>query len=288
MPKSLSRLLCFLALAACLPASPAAAQNLASLSGEEIEGTAFDGDWLSFGVGAGVGPSYEGSDDYTFFPVPLIQGRLGGIGINPRPAGLALNFLPADAPQGLSFGPSVRYRGSRSGNPKDEVVSLLPKLDAAIEVGPAVGFSFDKILHGYDNLSFSLDVRWDVAGAHKGMVINPSATYFTPLSKGAAVSLTIDADNGDDKFADYYFTVSPADAAITGMSQFAAKGGWTRFGGFLIGGVDFNGDLTDGGLALFGIVSYSRMIGDAGASPFTSERGNPDQFIGSIGLGYTF
>lgn len=270
-------------------AAPVSAQDLSSLGAISTEGTAFEGDWLSVGIGLGVGPSYDGSDDYVLLPVPLVQGSLGGIGINPRPAGLALDFLPGNGGGAdFSFGPAARLRSSRASNIQDPVVESLGKLDRAVEIGPSAGVAFSKILHDYDSLSVSLDLRWDIAGAHGGMVANPSVTYFTPLSRGAAVSLTLDADRADDDFMDYYFSVSPEDAQASGLSPFAAKGGWSRLGGFLIGGVDFNGDLTDGGLAAFAIVSYSRLTGDAAASPFTSERGSADQVIGSIGLGYTF
>ena len=51
--------------------------------------TVFDGDFLTVGIGAGYTPSYEGSDDYVFFPQPVIQGRLAGIDITPRPGGFA-------------------------------------------------------------------------------------------------------------------------------------------------------------------------------------------------------
>ena len=61
-------------------AVPAAAQD-ASTSDEGV----FAGNYLAVGVGAGVLPTYEGSNDYNISPVPLVQGRLWGIGINPRP-----------------------------------------------------------------------------------------------------------------------------------------------------------------------------------------------------------
>ena len=41
----------------------------------------FDDTWVSIGIGAGLVPSYGGSDDYIVFPLPLIVGRVGGVGI---------------------------------------------------------------------------------------------------------------------------------------------------------------------------------------------------------------
>ena len=47
----------------------------------------FDGDCLTVGVGGFYGPSYEGSNDSMLFPAPIVQGRLLGVAISPRPGG---------------------------------------------------------------------------------------------------------------------------------------------------------------------------------------------------------
>mgnify|MGYP006184008677 CR=1 FL=1 len=39
-------------------------------------------------------PSYEGSNDTAVLPAGAVAGRVGGIGINPRAAGLALDQVP--------------------------------------------------------------------------------------------------------------------------------------------------------------------------------------------------
>lgn len=270
-------------------AAALAAPARADVGGNTLEDTAFDGDWLAVGVGVGVGPTYAGSDDYTVFPFPLVMGSLGGVGISARPSGMALDFIPqSEGDVGFSLGPSVRLRSNRAADPKDAVVATLPRLDRTIELGPSGGITFANPLSKYDSLSFSLDMHWDLSGAHGGMTVNPSVTYFTPLSRGTAIVLTLDLDYANGKFMDYYYSVTPAAAATSGLSEFEADGGWYRGGAYLIGGVDLNGDLRDGGLAIFGIAAYSRMLGDAERSPFTSERGSADQLVGSIGLGYTF
>jgi outer membrane protein len=267
-------------------AAPVQAQDV---GGDGLDGTAFDGDWLAVGVGVGVGPSYAGSNDYAVFPFPLVIGRLGGVGISARPSGAALDLLPRQSGElRFSLGPSLRLRSNRASDPKDPVVAALPRLKRSVDLGPSGGVSFPGIVHRYDSLSVSLDTLWDVGGTHGGMTISPSVTYFTPLGKGAAVALTLDADHGDRQFMDYYYSVEPAASAASGLSEFEAEGGWYRAGAYLVGGIDLNGSLADGGFAVFGIAAWSRMLGDAKASPFTSERGNADQFVGAVGVGYTF
>lgn len=282
----MARLLPLIA-APLLFATPAAAQ-IADVPTDGQE-TVYDGNWLGIGAGGVYMPSYDGSDDYVLTPVPMLQGELFGIGINPRQGGVVLDFIKnPEEGIGLSFGPSVRLRANRASQIKDPVVESLGKLDRALEVGPNVGFTIPKVLHGYDSLSFGVSASWDVLGAHGGMVIEPSVTYFTPLSKGAAVALTVDAEYGDNRFMDYYYTVTPADTVTSGLTTFDADKGFTRAGVRLLGAVDLNGDLTDGGLSLILLGGYSRMLGDAKRSPFTSERGSADQFMGAVGLGFVF
>ncbi len=275
-----------------LCASPALAQSAPdpdAQSDANAEETVFDGDWVQVGIGAAYAPDYDGSDDYEVFPLPLIQGSIGGIGIQPRPAGVALDFVPdGDGKVALSFGPALRVRTSRTGDISDPVVAAAGELDTAIEVGPSVGITYSGVLHPYDSISAGVDVRWDIAGAHEGRTISPSITYFTPLSRGAAVSLALSAEHGDDKFNSYYFSVTPAQAIASGLPSYAADAGFNKLGATMIGGFDLDGDLTNGGLALFAIGGYSRMIGDAADSPYVAQRGDADQWMVGAGIGYTF
>ncbi len=255
------------------------------------EDTVYDGNWLSVGAGAVYSPSYDGSDDYVVSPIPIVQGSLGGIGISPRAGGLALDFIPdTDGEIAFSAGVAAKLNRNRASQIEDRVVRQYGKLDTAIEVGPTVGVSFPGLLNPYDSLSFNLDLQWDVAGAHDGRTISPGVAYFTPLSRGIAASLSFGATHVDDDYADYYYsvpplaTVDPADA----LPAFAAEGGWDSIGTNLLVGIDLDGDLANGGLALVAIGGYSRMLGDGKRSPFTSVRGDADQWMGALGIGYTF
>jgi len=267
-------------------ATPALAQEA---GGAGSEASVYDGDWLSIGVGVSYGPSYDGSDDYVLSPLPVVQGSLGGVGISPRAGGVTLDLL-RDPAKGIGFdiGPSIRLRSNRAQQIEDKVVRSLGKLDRAVEVGPHLGIKVSQLFSAYDTLSVGADVNWDVAGAHKGMVVTPSVTYFTPLSRGAAVALSFNAEYGDRKFADYYYSVTPAQSVASGLAPFSAGKGFTKAGVTLIGGIDLDGDLLNGGFAIILGAGYSRMLGDAKDSPFTAERGSPNQWLGAVGVGYTF
>jgi outer membrane scaffolding protein for murein synthesis (MipA/OmpV family) len=266
-------------------AGPAAAQDAAPA------GTVFDGDYLIVGGGAVYGPSYDGSDDYVIDPVPAIQGRVCGIGINARNSGLSLDFINDGGNKvSFAFGPSARLRSNRAVHIKDPVVEQLGTLKRAIEVGGSAGVGFNKLVTGYDTLSFSVDVRKDINGSHGGLVINPSVSYFTPLSKGIAVALSADAEHADDKFMNYYFSVTPAGSLATGgvLPAYQARGGWRQLGGSALVALDLDGDLTNGGLAIVAIGRYSRLINDAEFSPIVSIRGSRNQWNGGLGLALSF
>jgi len=273
------------AAAALLVPSTAHAKN----DGRQDEGV-FAGDYLTVGAGGFYGPSYEGSDDYILFPAPVVQGRLLGVAITPRAGGVALDLIPDgdDAKVGFSLGPVATIRRDRASRIKDDVVESLGKLDTAVELGGNAGVTVYDLLTGYDSLTFSADARWDVAGAHKGMLWGPSISYFTPVSKGAAVNLAVTAEHMDDDFADYYFSVSPAGSVLSGLPAFSADSGWKSAGANLLVGVDFDGDLTNGGLAGFVTGGYTRMLGDARRTPLTSVRGSRNQWLVGAGLGFTF
>lgn len=253
----------------------------------------FDETWASVGIGAGLVPSYAGSDDYIVFPLPLIVGRVGGVGISPNGPGFVLDLnsaKPSFAPpkSRVSFGPAFRIRNDRVAQIEDPVVEQLPDLDLAIELGGNIGYSFPSVFKSRDALTISTQVRWDVAGAHEGMLIEPSIGYRLPVNRGTALQIQTGLQFVDDSFADYYFSVTPGQSAITGLPVFNADGGLNSVGTTAILNVDLNGNLLDGGFNVYAIGGYTRLVGDAADTPFTDIRGSANQFIGGIGIGYTF
>lgn len=266
-------------------AFPAAAQDA------DREGTVFSGDWLTIGVGGALVPSYAGSDDYVVNPLPVVVGSIAGVGIRPRAGGLKLDFVPAGDAVDFDAGVAARLRGNRAYHVDDPLVASLGRLDRAIEVGPSVGIGFGRVFNPFDRLTFGIDAAWDVNGAHGGYVVGPGVTYSTPLSRGIAASMALSAEWANSEFHDYYYAVTPAQSTTTGgaLAPFAPDGGgFTRAGATVVAGFDLNGELADGGWAMFAIGGYSRMLGDARRTPFTSTLGSANQFIGGLGIGYTF
>lgn len=254
------------------------------------EPNVFADDRITVGLGVIYGPSYDGSDDFVASPVPVVQGSLGGVAIAPRPGGVALDLIPdaSDARIGFSLGPVASLSSNRASQIEDPVVRAAGKLDKAVEIGVNAGVTVNRMLHPFDSLALSADVKWDVAGAHSGRTISPTITYTTPLSRAALVSLSASVRHVDDDYARYYYSVSPAQSAASGLPGFAADGGWESWSTGLFAAYDLNGNALDGGFAVIAIGAYSRMTGDAASTPYTSLRGDADQWTGALGLAYTF
>ncbi len=291
--KFLIHLAATVAVAACLNATSLHAQTQAdeSTKADAPDRGVFAGDWLTVGVGGGYGPSYEGSDDYVLFPAPIAQGSIGGLEFGARGPGLYVDLIPdSNSGSNVKFlaGPLVRVRLDRNSKIKDPVVRLLGKEDVAVEVGATAGISFSKVLHAYDTLTISSDIQWDVAKAHRGRLITPMISYSTPLSTAIFTNLSLSATHVDDDYASTYFSIDAAGSAASGLPVYDAGSGWKSYGASLLGGYDLSGDARDGGWGAFGLVSYSRLTGDAKRSPVTSIRGDADQWFLAAGVSYTF
>lgn len=250
--------------------------------------TVFDGSWATVGVGAAYSADYSGSNEYKVSVLPVITGKVGGVSFSPRRAGLAFDLIDTGGKVDVILGPVAAVRFERSSKVKDPQVAALGKLGKAIEVGGTAGLDFSQVLNPYDKLSTTVDVLKDVNGAHGGVLITPSVSYLTPLSRGIIATLSLSATHGSDKFVDTYSSVTPAGSLASGLPVFAAKGGWTSAGATLLTGVDLDGDLANGGATLFFLGGYSRQLGDTARSPIVALRGTRSNWLVGAGIGYTF
>lgn len=254
----------------------------------------FDETWATFGLGAAMVPSYAGSNDYIAFPLPLIVGRVGGVGIGPNGPGFVLDVnspKPSLAPRTkprIAFGPAFRFRNDRANRISDDVVARAGKLDSALEVGGNAAVVFPGVFKPFDQLTLGVQARWDVLGAHSGMIVEPQIGYRALVGKAMTLQVQASAEFVDDSFADYYFTLSPAQAAASGLAQFRADGGLNRVGTTAILAYDLDRNPLNGGWSLTGVGGVSRLIGDSADTPYTSVRGDANQFILGLGVAYTF
>ncbi len=276
---------CFIATAAAalFTASPALAQDSGTaLPEDEQAGN------TTIGLGAAFVPDYEGSDDYRLVPGGALRTKIGGVSIQTRGLYVYADLI-AGGSEGvdLDLGPIAGVRLNRTGKIKDDVVKLLPDRNAAFEVGGFAGVSFKGLTNPFDSLSFRLDAVKDIGNAHQSLVLSPAIEFATPLSKTFFVGASLSADFVADRFADYYFSVTPAGALASGLPVFNADGGMKNWKVGLLANQSLSGDLRRG-WSLFGTGSYSRLLGDFKDSPLVSRRGSAGQWFGALGVGYTF
>jgi outer membrane scaffolding protein for murein synthesis (MipA/OmpV family) len=113
--------------------------------------------------------------------------------------------------------------------------------------------------------------------------------FSTPLSRTTYVSASIGAEWAANKYADYYFSISPADSVRTGgvLPPFNADGGLKNWKAGLLINQSITGDLLHG-FSIFGTGQYSRLLGDFRRSPIVSQRGSASQWLAAAGLAYTW
>jgi len=241
------------------------------------------------GVGAALIPDYEGSDDYRIIPAGAVRGKVSGISFSTHVAYLYVNVVPQSGKFGFDAGPIIGARFDNRRHTDDAVVRLMLKRKTAVELGGFAGVSFRGLTNPYDSLSLHLDVLHDIGNAHKSTVFSPNLDFSTPLSRWTYASVSVGAEIVSNKFADYYFGVSPADRLATGnqLPLYDPGGGLKNWKASLLLNQSITGDLL-GGLSVFGVGQYSRLVGDFRRSPIVSMRGSAGQWLAAAGLAYTW
>ena len=289
--------LSLLAVAAALgvAATPALAQdsNAPPAAPDSIDPAAANGgDSITVGIGAGYVTDYEGSNDYRVVPAPAAIGSVHGFAFALVGNRLSVDLIPN--PPGPTFdiqaGPLVVVDFNRSSTKSidDDRVKALGKAGTAIELGGYVGIGKTGVITSpYDKLSVSVSYRLDVNSVHKSDIWQPSINYLTPLSRKAAVGLFGSLEHAGQGYADAYFSVTPLGSLASGLPTYNAHRGWKNYTVGALATVSLTGDLLHG-IKLVAGGTYKRMLNDFGDSPLVSIAGSRNQWLGAVGLAYTF
>jgi outer membrane scaffolding protein for murein synthesis (MipA/OmpV family) len=245
---------------------------------------------LTIGLGGGVAPSYEGSDDYRLIPGGILRGKVAGHTFYTRGLQFYIDLIPEESGNSvdLAVGPVAALRLNRTSSIGDPRVRALGELDEAYELGGFVGIGKTGVItSAYDNLSLRVSYLKDVGNAHESYIVTPAIEYGTPLSRQTYIGISASADFVGDRYASYYFNVSPAGALASGLAPFQAEGGFKSWSLTLAGSQSLSGDLLKG-LSMFAVGSYTRLQNDFRRSPIVADAGSPNQWFGAVGLAYTF
>jgi len=276
------------AFAACL-ASPGLAQPQTAGGSLPSPDELSSRDTLTVAVGGAILPDYAGSDDYRIVPVGAIRGRYHGISFDTSGTYLYVNLVPAHGKLTFEAGPVAGMRFDTRKDIEDPIVKLLPHRHRAVELGAFAGIGLHGLTNPYDTLSLRVDAAHDIGNAHKSTVVGTTLSFSTPVSRKTYVSASTGAEFVSNKFADYYYGISPADSLATGgvLPIFDADGGMKDWKASLLVNQSITGDLL-GGLSIFGMGQYSHLVGDFRRSPIVADRGSASQWLGAVGLAYTW
>ena len=291
-------LIALLAVAATGIATPVCAQSTTSTppdAGAAASTAAdfdVDGDSFTIGAGAVYLPDYEGSDDYRFTAAPGAIGSYKGFAFTLVGNRASIDVIPNRPGQAIDIqaGPIavVDFNRSNISSIDDRRIRALGELDTAIELGGYVGIGKTGVVTSpYDRLSFSLSYRHDVSNVHDSGIWQPTVNYFTPLSTQAAVGLFVSAEHAGDGYARTYYSITPTQRIASGLPTYSARGGWKNYNLGAIGTYALTGNLLHG-FKIVAAGTYSRLLNDFGDSPVVSIAGSRSQWLGAVGLAYTF
>jgi len=249
-------------------------------------------DTVTVGVAGAYIPDYEGSDDYRFVPGPAAIGSVDGFNFSVLGNRASVDLIRDKPGPGidLQFGPVAVVNLNRTNHKSidDPRVAALPERDTAIELGGYVGIGKTGVITSpYDKLSVSVSYRRDVSGDHHSGIWQPSVSYLTPLSTKAAVALFGSMQHVERGYNQTYFGITPDDAIASGLPAYSAHGGWKNWS---LGGA-FTYSLTGNllhGVKLVAGANYTRLLGSAADSPIVRIAGSRSQWLGAVGLAYTF
>jgi MipA family protein len=268
-------------------ASPALAQPEPPAYGTRAE----DRNSLTLGIGGGIAPEYEGASDYGFQPGGIIQGKVDGFDFQVRGPNIYIDLI-RDKPGSklnLIAGPVAQIRSDRTSisDIKDPRVAALGTRDTAVELGGYVGVGIKGFLIPPASLTFDLAFVHDVAGAHDSFILTPGVALSSPVSQRTFARLGVSADYVGGGYGQTFFDVA-ANPAPGVLSAYATDGaGFKSIGSTLLLTHDLGGDNRKG-WALFGLGGYKRLLGQYADSPIVGDAGSANQFLGVVGVAYSF
>ncbi|WP_165838805.1 MipA/OmpV family protein [Roseicella frigidaeris] len=231
------------------------------------------------GAGGGFAPEYSGSSRLEGGAAPVGRVSLGG----ERFAAITGPFAELNLIDSPTFqaGPALNYRFGRSGA-EDRQVRALGSLDAGVELGGRFTVAYFNTNGIPFRARAGVAVLADASGHYGGAALVPSASLWVPLSREIFVGAGLVTRFASAAHNRYFYGVSAAGAAASGLRAFEPKGGFTTLTAWPAIVWRFRDNWTLGaGMA------YMRLSDEVAGSPIV-QRGSRDQFIGGVALAYTW
>jgi outer membrane protein len=234
------------------------------------------------GVGVGMLPDYQGSDDYMVGGAPFLKytpekTEYYALLIGPE---LYVNII--NHPW-LRFGPCVNYRFGRDDDVEDDVVKHMEEIEGTFEAGAFVGYEWKDSQNPLHRFGITLEFLGDVGGEYKGYLVSAQARYWYPVHKMVDLGIAVGTTYADNNYMETYFGVDQRDSDRTGLPFFKAESGIKEVR--VIPGVAFHfSPQWHAGIG----ARYAALLGDAEDSPVVDDRGSKNQWIYGIALAYAW
>lgn len=217
---------------------------------------------LSVGVGPEYRPDYFGSDDYHWVADPEVYVKFRNfVFLDNDGADIALFGF-----SGFSFGPSVRVANRRR-EVDNVALTGLGDIDRTLEIG---GFAATKFV---DRLLFRFKVRKGITGGHDGLVVDAAGTALLFRYGRVSTSVSANATWVGERYADTFFSVTPAQALTSGLPVYDAQRGMRDIGG------SFNAYINIGKRwSLNPYVGYSYIFDEYAQTPIIALYGDRNQY----------
>ena len=233
------------------------------------------------GVGVGVLPDYEGSNDYTIGAAPFFRLTYPKTNYYATLIATELYVNVLNHPW-LRLGPCINYRFGRS-DVNDKVIDKMEDIDGAVELGGFVGVELINSQNPRQRFIATAEILSDVSDVYNGYNMTFSARYWYPVAKMVDVTLGVGAAYANENYMKTYFGVSPSDSARSGLPVFDADSGMKDIRVTPGVVVHLSKDWHVG--AGF---RYSALLNDAKDSPVVDERGDSNQWIAGLAVAYSW
>ncbi len=250
-----------------------------------------DNNRITVAVGVASLPDYQGADSNSFTPAGAIVGTVRGHDFFTRGTQLYVNLIPNTGEVGINYEVGVigAIRTDRTGKVDNRQVRALGKIDTAYEIGGYLGIGKTGVITSdYDTLTARVAYVHDVSGTYDSYVVTPQVNYTTPLSVRTLVAIGMSADYAGKGFGRTYASVTPIGTLASGLRTYDVNdSGFRQVNASAFVVQSLSGDLRHG-LGVGAGVVYGRMLGKYKDSPIVADVGSADQWVGAVGLTYTF
>ena len=223
------------------------------------------------GLGVGMAPDYEGSDDTTGVPMFMFSHRYdSGRFVSLMGPNMKVNLL---ANKQYSLGPVLNYRMGRD-DVDNDTVDAMKDIDDAFEAGIFGGIDVNNWLLGLELLA-------DVSDEHDGFVAQATAGYRWKAMPELVIIPGAFVTYADSDYMDTYFSVDDKNRGNSGLPDFSADSGLKDVG------IKVSAHYTPWEKwGIMGILSYKALLNDAKDSPVVDDEGDDSQL--TIGVMATY